>query len=208
MAPLKIGKTQVRKTVEPDVGPGSDELLRFFKALADANRLKILGLLSRERLSVEQLAEILNLRPSTVSHHLARLSDVGLVSARPVSYYNIYQVEFQRLEELAQRLLSRDALLAAAAQLDLDAYDRKALADFSLPDGRLKTIPAQHKKLEAILRHLARSFEPGTSYSEKEVNAILARFHEDAATLRRELVGHRLLARDHGIYWRIEPGEE
>ena len=145
MAPLKIGKTQVRKTVEPDVEPGSDELLRFFKALADANRLKILGLLSRERLSVEQLAEILNLRPSTVSHHLARLSEVGLVSARPMSYYNLYQVEFQRLEELAQRLLSRDALLAAAAQLDLDAYDRKALADFSLPDGRLKTIPAQHK---------------------------------------------------------------
>jgi predicted transcriptional regulator len=196
----------LEKTVEPEAGIESDELLRFFKVLADATRLKILGLLSRQRLSVEQLAELLNLRPSTVSHHLARLSEVGLVSARPVSYYNLYQVEFQKLEELSQRLLSREALPAAAANVDMDAYERKVLADFSLPDGRLKTIPAQRKKLEAILRHIARSFEPGVSYSEKEVNAILARFHDDTATLRRELVGHRLLARDHGIYWRVEPG--
>jgi hypothetical protein len=89
--------------------------------------------------------------------------------------------------------------------VDVDAYDRKVVRDYSLPDGRLKTIPAQRKKLEAILRHLAKSFEPGRRYSEKQVNEILAGFHEDTASLRRELVGSGLIAREGGggEYWRV-----
>jgi len=70
----------------------TNELLSFFKALSDANRLKIVGLLARESLSVEQIAEMLSLRPSTVSHHLSILGEAGLVSARAESYYNIYQL--------------------------------------------------------------------------------------------------------------------
>ena len=55
-----------------------EELLEFFKALADANRLKIVGLLAQDEYTVEEMAEILKLRPSTVSHHLTRLSKAGL----------------------------------------------------------------------------------------------------------------------------------
>ena len=182
-----------------------EELLKFMKALSDANRLKILGLLAKENLSVEQLAEILDLRPSTVSHHLSRLAEVGLVSARAESYYNIYQMEPKALEQVAQRLLSRELLPSAIADVDLDAYDRKMVANYSKPDGRLKDLPAQRKKLDAVLRHIVRAFEPGLRYSEKEVNELLARFHDDTATLRRELIGARLLARSSsgGEYWRV-----
>ena len=70
----------------------TDELLTFFKALSDANRLKIVGLLSQQELSVEQIAEMLGVSPSTISHHLAKLTRVGLVSARAESYYNIYRL--------------------------------------------------------------------------------------------------------------------
>ena len=182
-----------------------EELLKFMKALSDANRLKILGLLAKENLSVEQLAEILDLRPSTVSHHLSRLAEVGLVSARAESYYNIYQMEPKALEQVAQRLLSQELLPSAIADVDLDAYDRKMVANYSKPDGRLKDLPAQRKKLDAVLRHIVRAFEPGLRYSEKEVNELLARFHDDTATLRRELIGARLLARSSsgGEYWRV-----
>jgi hypothetical protein len=92
----------------------------------------------------------------------------------------------------------------------MGAYDRKVVADFTLPDGRLKTIPAQRKKLEAVLRYISRSFEPGAHYNEKQVNEILERFHPDTATLRRELVGARLLERHPGggDYWRKEENEE
>ncbi|HEY46333.1 MAG: ArsR family transcriptional regulator [Anaerolineae bacterium SM23_ 63] len=177
-------------------------LLGFFKALADANRLKIVGLLAKEDFTVEQLAAMLGLRPSTISHHLSRLAKAGLVSARAEGYYNLYRLETSKLETMARQLLSRETLPAVAADVDLKAYDRKVLSDFSNPDGSLKIIPAQRKKLTIILRHIAKSFEPEVRYLEKEVNQILARFHEDTATLRRELVGAGLLERHRGEYWR------
>ena len=173
-----------------------DALLSVFKALADENRLRMLGVLAQGPQTVEQLAEILHLRASTVSHHLARLAEVGLVSARAESYYNIYSLQNGALERLAQTLLAKDALVVQAASLDLDAFDRKVVADFSLPDGRLKTIPAQRKKLEVILRHVLRDFEPGAEYSEAQVNQILGRYHPDVASLRRELIVCGLMERD------------
>ena len=185
----------------------SDEILNFFKAMADANRLKIIGLLAQEDLSVEQLAVMLNLKPSTVSHHLSKLSDAGLVSAKAMSYYNIYQFDNKALEAMAQRLLSKENLSAMALDVDLDAYDRKVVSDYTLPDGQLKTIPAQRKKLEAILRYVSQHFESATRYNERQVNQILEKYHPDTATLRRELIGAKILSRSSGgrEYW---SGEE
>ena len=183
----------------------SEELVAFFKALADANRLRIVGLLAQQPYSVEQLAAILHLRPSTVSHHLSKLAEVGLVSAKADSYYNVYQLEEETLQK-TRLLFSQQDLAAVVEDVDLDAYDRKVIEDYSLPDGRLNTIPTQRKKLEAILRYVVKSFEPGVRYSEKQVNERLARFYEDTASLRRELVGSGLMEResDGGEYWRTE----
>ena len=176
----------------------SEELVDFFKALADSSRLKIVGLLAQQPYSVEELAALLQLKPSTVSHHLARLSEAGLVSAKAEGYYSVYQLEEKALEVKARSLFSRDDLNAAVADIDLGAYDNMVIADYTRPDGGLKTIPAQRKKLEAVLRYIVRDFEPGRHYSEKDVNAVLARFHEDTALLRRELVGYGLMRRDNG----------
>jgi hypothetical protein len=92
----------------------------------------------------------------------------------------------------------------------MDAYDRKVLADYSRRDGSLKTIPVQRKKLEAVLRHVVQAFEPDKRYSEKQVNHVLARFHEDTASLRRELVGYGLMQReaDGSSYWRPRAAEQ
>jgi predicted transcriptional regulator len=184
--------------------PNDEKLLSFFKAMADANRLKIVGLLAQQPYTVEQLAAMLHLRPSTVSHHLSKLSEAGLVSGRTESYYNVYSLESETLRAIAQSLLANEVLPAAAAMVDTNAYDRKVLDDFLLPDGRLISIPAQRKKLEVVLNHIALELEPDVRYSEKQLNTILSRFHEDTATLRRELVGYRLLARAGGEYWKIE----
>lgn len=183
-----------------------DELLNFFKTLADANRLKIIGLLAKEPLSVEQLAEMLHLHASTVSHHLSKLNKAGLVSARAESYYSVYQLETKNLEQMAKQLLAEETLPAVASDIDMDAYDRKVLNTFMTPEGRLTDFPAQRKKMEAILRYVVRSFEPGIQYSEKQVNQILSQFHEDTAWLRRNLVDFRFLGREGGggNYWRLE----
>jgi biotin operon repressor len=182
------------------------ELLDFFKALADPSRLKIVGLLARQPCTVEQLAALLNLRASTVSHHLAFLKHVGLVSAKAEGYYSVYQLEEKALQEKSRRMFSPGELSAAIRNVDLAAYDHKVIADFSKPDGSLKEIPAQRKKLEIILRHVVQVFEPGERYTEKQVNEMLKKFHADSATLRRELVGYHLMQRQGGggEYWRLE----
>jgi DNA-binding HxlR family transcriptional regulator len=190
-----------------DAPPNSrDQMVAYFRALADVSRLKIIGHLARRPCSVEELAELLQLKPPTVSHHLHRLAEAGLVSSRGESYYSVYYLEEKALEQQARRLLSRQDFADMVDELDVDGYDRKVLADFSHRDGSLKTIPAQQKKLEAVLRHIVKAFAPGKRYSEKQVNKILLRFHTDTATLRRELVGFGLMQREGGgdDYWRTE----
>jgi predicted transcriptional regulator len=182
----------------------SDELVTFFKALADANRLKIVGLLAQQPYSVEELAALLDLKPSTVSHHLAKLAQVGLVSAKTESYYNVYQLDEKALESKSKSLFSQENLAASVADVDADAYDNKVVKDYTRKDGSLKTIPAQKKKLDAVLRYLVQAFEVNKRYSEKKVNEILSKYHEDTASLRRELVGSGLMKREGGggEYWR------
>src|SRR5512136_2856855 len=139
-------------TNEPSL-QNDEQLLMFFKALADSNRLKIVGLLSQQPYSVEHLAALLDLRPPTVSHHLKLLSEAGLVSARAESYYNLYQLEAGVLEEMARQLATQDKLPNMAAEVDMQAYDRKVLRDILQPDGKLKVIPAQRKKREVVLHY-------------------------------------------------------
>ena len=180
----------------------SDEVVTFFKAFADANRLKIVGLLAQQPYSVEELAALLDLKPSTVSHHLAKLAQIGLVSARTESYYNVYQLDEKALETKSRNLFSQENLAASVADVDADAYDNKVVKDYIRKDGSLKTIPAQRKKLEAVLRYVVKAFEVNKRYSEKKVNEILSGYHEDTASLRRELVGYGLMKREGGEYWR------
>ncbi len=154
----------------------------------------------------EELAALLNLKAPTISHHLAKLSQVGLVSAKTESYYNVYQLDEKALEEKSRNIFSQENLAASVADVDADAYDNKVVRDYVRKDGSLKTIPAQRKKLEAILRYVVKAFEVNKRYSEKKVNEILSGYHEDTATLRRELVGYGLMKREGGggEYWREE----
>ena len=165
-----------------------------------------MGLLAKEPYTVEQLVEILEVRPSTVSHHLVKLSDAGLVHAHAESYYNVYRLDTVVLEKKARRLLAEETLPAITADIDTDAYDRKVLTIFTTPEGHVKAFPAQRKKMEAILRYVLKAFEPGKRYSEKDVNELLSQYCEDTATLRRELVEYRMLAREGGggEYWLVK----
>lgn len=192
----------------------STDLLTFFKALADANRLKIIGLLARQSYTVEQLAALLKVSPSTISHHLSKLAEAGLVTASAQSYYNYYRLETKQIETMARRLAAADTFPTVAADLGGESapeavaqvYDQKVIHNYLLPTGQLKTIPSQRKKLMVVLRHLIQNFEPGRRYPESEVNEILAGFHDDTASLRRELISTGLMKRESSgqAYWRTE----
>jgi biotin operon repressor len=182
----------------------SPDLLQFFKALSDETRLKIVGLLARESYSGEALAALLDLKPATVSHHLARLAEAGLVTATMQGHSKLYRLRLDALHAMANRLLADETLPQMAAAASGEAYDRKVIKDFVLPDGTLKEIPAQQKKLKAVLRHIVQAFEPGCEYTEKQVNLVLAGFHPDTASLRRSMISYKLMERGGGKYWRVD----
>jgi hypothetical protein len=150
------------------------------------------------------LAELLKLSPATVSHHLSKLAEAGLVTARMEGHSKLYSLHAAALHAMATRLLAREAPPPAPGRSELPAYDRKVLNDYLLPDGSLKKLPAQQKKLLAVLRHMLKEFEPGATYPEKQVNAILGRFHPDTASLRRAMIEYKFMKREKGKYWRQE----
>jgi hypothetical protein len=184
----------------------TDELLTFFKALADANRLKLVGLLAQQPYPVEQLAALLGIGVSTTSHHLSRLARAGLVEARAEGHYSVYSLKTDALFGMARRLLSQAELPKLAQDIALDSYDKKVLATFLDEDGRIPRFPAQQKKYLVLLRHVLDAFDVGRRYSEKEVNDLLLRYSDDTARLRRSLVDHGFMAREGGggDYWRLE----
>jgi len=180
-----------------------ERLVEVFKALGDPSRLRILGLVAERPRSGKELGDLLAVGAPTISHHVAKLVDAGLVAVTRDGQSRIYALDEAALSALT-RLVARhgDAGLPALASGadDEEARERdKVLRDF-FDGARLKQIPAQRKKRVIILQHLLTRFEPNRDYPEKEVNAILREAHEDVATLRRELVDYNYLTRMGGVY--------
>ncbi|MFB9658751.1 ArsR/SmtB family transcription factor [Glycomyces mayteni] len=63
-----------------------------FKALADENRLALVLLLSERPRTVRELTDATGLAQTLVSHHLAPLRDLGLVSVTPKGRSNVYSL--------------------------------------------------------------------------------------------------------------------
>jgi DNA-binding transcriptional ArsR family regulator len=177
-------------------------LLPILKALADGNRLRIIGLLAQEERSVEELAALLGVRSPTVSHHLSRLAENGLVHARAHGYYNLYRLNPAPLRSLAERLLKAETLSELASDVDRSRYQKMLFADLASPDGRLRALPAQGMKRAQMIEYLMHEFEPGKRYREKEVDEILSRLHVDPENLRLALVERGRLAHQDGLYRR------
>jgi len=183
-------------------------LLEFFKTLANAERLKIVGLLAVEPAEVSQIAMRLGMPHEAVLRGLERLDEMNLIQSAGDDRIDLrqanksYRLNTQAVNELSRRVLSGGRPKAKPEDFDGEAYERKVLSDFMTADGKLKALPAQEKKLLVVLRHLVQAFQPGERYTEKQVNEILRRYHIDTADLRRYMVDNKLLERSEGVYWR------
>lgn len=182
-------------------------LLQFFRALSHESRLRLLGLVSLREHSVQELATALTLKEPTVSHHLAMLREAGLVRLRQDGNTHWYALEQKTLSQLSRALLARDQLASLAGTETANAGEERTVRNYLTPDGRLKAFPSTRKKRRPILAWLARQFEEDRKYSEAEVNELIERRHHDRETFRRELVGHQMLARKNGVYWRLPETE-
>ena len=162
-----------------------DELINFMKSLADTRRLEIAGLVGVEPLSANQLSERLGMKPSEAQHHLEQLTAAGLAHKEG----DLYRLDSQALEKLSRQVLAQSR--PPAAEYEGDEFTVKTLRAYLSPDGTLKAIPTQQKKLMVILNHLVKSFEPGVQYPEAQVNQMLRRYHDDTAALRRYMVDNK-----------------
>ena len=174
----------------------------LFKALGHSVRLLILNLVNIKPRHGQELAEILNLNPATISHHLTKLNQAGVLTPKKDQYYQVYSL----VEGVLDKTLAEMVHLPQPdlpANVHEDAYRAKVLRTF-MKHGRLVQIPAQLKKRQVILEEMLKEFEPDRRYTEHEVNQILLEFHEDVATLRRAMIGEGYMERERGIYWRVE----
>lgn len=191
-----------------------DRTLSALKALADANRLKIIALLAQRPRTGDELAALLDLRPSTISHHLTRLQKAGLVRATAEQYYHVYQLESAALDQLSAAL-APNALATAIQQrdtIDNDAYRTQILTRWIKGD-RLQALPTPIKQRAVILAWLADKFTPDLRYAPRQVDDLLNHWcswqdsHQlDIVAVTRALVEQKLLdrTRDGRWYWRAD----
>jgi hypothetical protein len=169
----------------------------ILRALADPERLQVAGMLARSDASPSELAGALAISPARVRKHLNRLTATGVV--RLNDDRRTYRLDAETLRWVAEQVgPPREAGIALGAANE----DEEAVLRTFFRDGRLTEIPAKESKRRIVLERIALEFEPGVRYGEKEVNAVVGRFHADHAAIRRYLVDEGFLTRERGEYWR------
>ena len=178
----------------------NEKVMDFVKTVSDADRLRIIGILAQHPASIREVADQLGMPFRDAFGHLGMLEFAGVVHKDG----DRFRLDDNAMENLskAQFAEKRPSYVPAP---DLDERSRKVLKSYLNADGTFREIPAPGAKLQVILHYLVAAFEPGTNYTEKEVNTLLRRFHPDTATLRRALFDAGLVDRepDGSRYWRV-----
>jgi len=177
-------------------------------ALGDPSRLRMVGLLALRPRYGEELAEILELSPATVSHHLARLREGRLVRSFKEPPYIRYELEPGVLDRLAALLESAGDWPEAFGLPTEDALMEQTLRSVLDEDGRLTSLPSSPRHRGLVLRWLARHFQSGRIYPEREVRRILLEWSDDPDHLRQELLRRGFLQREGGVFRRVESHKE
>ncbi|WP_160725120.1 DUF2087 domain-containing protein [Bacillus sp. USDA818B3_A] len=178
-----------------------NKIVEFHKALGDLTRIRIIALLQQGPLHGQAIAEKLGLKPPTITHHMAKLREVGLIKEKRDKNTIYFSLNNKVLEFSAKAIMTVGTGGAASMEMSVTAEERSAIINnFFTKDGRLKNFPAQRKKKLVVLEHMAKGLKFGRVYQEKEINEYLKQFHEDYATLRRELIMCQYMYRENNQY--------
>jgi ArsR family transcriptional regulator len=98
------------------------DLARFYEALGDETRLRLVELLTQQErgraMCVGRLAQELGVTPSAVSQHLRILKDLGMVQGQRMGHRIHYFLDLERLaayQTVAQKRLGAEFALAEAS---------------------------------------------------------------------------------------------
>ncbi len=174
-----------------------EEKLKLLKLLADETRIEILNILMREDSYVEKIACDLSLTPATICYHLKKMEAAGIVRSSRSQFYIIYSLNKEIFGKTLFEIISKEN-----PEDTEEKYKNEVISHF-FKYGKLTQIPTQRKKREIVLAEIAKSFESGRKYDEKEVNEIIHNFHEDHCTIRREMIACGIMAREKETYWLV-----
>jgi hypothetical protein len=180
-----------------------EKLVAFHKTIGDVTRIRIISILANGPKHGQALAGILQLTAPTISHHLSKLKDINLVKDRREKntvYYFLNEDVLKHYSSALPKMVSTKGDSNKMDNQKLILEHKKILENFFTPDGRLKNIPAQRKKKMIVLHHIGSLLEKGRKYPEKELNEFIQSFHDDYATLRRELIIGSIMYRENSIY--------
>jgi hypothetical protein len=184
-------------------------LMMSLQALLDLEMLGVIAALVNGERSLPELSNQFKTTPSLSRGPIGRLIFLEIIEVRHTDgmvFCRLNKERFHTLNGMVQRLSKelfagdRPATPVDAAQLA--EQDRKILQSCFRGD-QLYEIPSSPRRLELVLHWLVEQFEMERRYPEKEVNAILKRYHPDFATLRRHLIDHALMERENNVYWRM-----
>lgn len=185
----------------------AEQSIAILKALADQSRLAIVNSLLERSQYVEEIAKRHGLAASTVSFHLRKLEQAGLISSRKEQYYVVIQANDAILDTTLRQLVAAPTTGRELQDGRMDEYRCKVLETF-FRNNTLVKLPAQHKKRLIVLEQFAARFEPERRYTEQEVTELIMPLFDDYCTIRRLLVDEGLIRREGTVYWRaIKDGE-
>ena len=114
------------------------DLARFFQALGDPTRLRLLNLMSDSEICVCYFVEILDSPQPKISRHLAYLRRAGIVAARREGKWMHYRVVMpphagaaQVLKQTLETLRGEKAMQADTARLERACCAPKALVSLT-----------------------------------------------------------------------------
>ncbi len=97
----------------PDRAPADPQVVEraaaFLKAMADEGRLQVLALLARGEACVSEVAEVLAMDISTISHRLRVLRSEGLVRRRREGRHVYYHLEDEHVRHLLEAAIEHAA---------------------------------------------------------------------------------------------------
>ena len=184
-----------------------DKLVNYHKALADPTRLRILYLLRDGPLHGQALAGKLGVTPATITHHMTQLRKTGIIREIRDKNTIYFDIDKYILKQNAEAVLSEffeqkfnQETIKETALMETEKLEQTVLKNFITTNGMIKQLPAQRKRRLIVFEYLVHDLKPGQSYTEKEINAYIQRFHENFCTIRRELIVHQYMYRKDGIY--------
>jgi len=179
-------------------------LTEALRVLNEPGRLKMVGLLAMRPRYGEELAEILELSPATISHHLRRLREGRLIRSVKEPPYIRYELRAQVLPRLCGLLQRADEWAAAFGLPSEEMLTQQALRGVLNQEGRVTRLPKSPRHRTLVLRWIVLRFQSGRIYPQREVRRILMELCRDEEAVLQELVARGWLQQKGGVLRRTE----